>query len=93
MQATGTRDALIDCFGEALGIDAARVSETLSYQSIAAWDSMGHMALVAAIEERFQVVLDTEEILNMSSVARVREILAGHGAEVSPCASSTNASP
>jgi len=93
VQANRTGDALIDCFSEALGIDIDSVTEKLFYQSIEAWDSMGHMALVAAIEGRFDIVLDTDEILAMSSVAQAREILARHGVEVTPCVSSTTASP
>jgi len=43
------------------------------------WDSVGHMALVAALEGAFDIMLDTDDILGLSSVARAREILMRYG--------------
>ena len=37
------------------------------------------MALVAAIEGEFNLMLDTDDILALSSVAKAREILARYG--------------
>ena len=70
---------LIDCFVETFGIDRKKVSPKLAYQSIPQWDSVGHMALVAAIEDTFNVVLDTDDIIGMSDVAKAEEILLKHG--------------
>ena len=74
-----TQDRLKQAFVEALGIPATTDFESLSYRSIAEWDSVAHMQLVAAIESRFDVMLDTDEVIGMSSFARAREILAKHG--------------
>jgi acyl carrier protein len=51
----------------------------LAYQSIPEWDSVGHMALVAEIENTFNVTLDTDDIIGMSDVAKALEILQKHG--------------
>jgi acyl carrier protein len=64
---------------EALGVAPDAVTDALAYNSITQWDSVAHMALVAALETEFQTVLDTDEIIAMSSVAAAREILAKHG--------------
>jgi acyl carrier protein len=72
-------DKLVQCFAEALGIDAGLVADTLSYDSIPQWDSVAHMALVTELEAVFDVMLDTDEILALSSPVRAREILAHHG--------------
>jgi acyl carrier protein len=74
-------EKLIKCFIEALNIKSDQVVDSLKYQSIKAWDSVGHMALVAALEGEFNVMLDTDEILALSSVAIAREILRKHGVE------------
>ena len=37
------------------------------------------MALVAELENAFALMLDTEEIIAMSSVAEIRRILGAHG--------------
>jgi acyl carrier protein len=39
------------------------------------------MILVSALEEKFYVMLDTNEILDMSSVAKAKIILGNHGIE------------
>lgn len=67
---------LEDIFSETLGIDATRVVDGLEYNSIKEWDSVAHMALIAALEEAYDIMLETEDVIDMSSVGRAREILA-----------------
>ena len=40
--------------------------ENLKYRDIAAWDSVGHMTLIAAIEDEFDVEFDTDQVIDMS---------------------------
>ena len=49
--------------------------ETLKYQSIEVWDSVGHMMLMAALEEAFDIMMDTEDIIDFSSYVKGKEIL------------------
>ena len=70
---------LVDCFVQTFAIERDQVTPELAYQSISPWDSVGHMALVAEIENTFNVTLDTDDIIGMSSVARAVEILGKHG--------------
>jgi acyl carrier protein len=70
------KEKLVVAFAEALQIDPAVVTNDLQYKSIKAWDSVAHMALVAALEEAFDIMLDTDDIVDMSSVAKAKEILA-----------------
>lgn len=48
----------------------------LEYQTITAWDSVGHMSLVAAIEDGFDIMMDTDDIIDFSSYEKGKEILA-----------------
>ena len=48
----------------------------LKYQSIPAWDSVGHMSLVAALEDTFDIMLDTNDIIDLNSYEKGKEILA-----------------
>ncbi len=70
---------LIDCFVQTFAIERRQVVPTLAYQSIPQWDSVGHMALVAQIENTFNVTLDTDDIIGMSDVTKAVEILGKHG--------------
>lgn len=68
-------------FADALEIDAGSVCNDLQYNSIPEWDSVAHMTLVAELEKVFNVMLDTDQIIDMSSVAKAKQILAQHGVE------------
>ena len=48
----------------------------LEYQGIPDWDSVGHMELVATIEETFDIMMDTDDIIDLSSYEKGKEILA-----------------
>ena len=74
-------DRLKKCFAASLGVDQEAV-EGLSYKSVRQWDSVGHMALIASIEAEFDVMLDTDEIIALSSYEVAEGILKKHG--VSP---------
>lgn len=66
-------------FSDALGIELEQVSDALSYQGIPQWDSVAHMGLIAQLEDHYGVLLDTDDIIDMSSVTKAREILAKYG--------------
>ena len=51
-------------------------AKNLKYQSIDAWDSVGHMGLVSALEDAFDIMMDTDDIIDLSSFEKGKEILA-----------------
>lgn len=63
-------------------IEALEVSEEqlkgLAYQSIDAWDSVGHMGLIASIEDAFDIMMDTEDVIDLNSYEKGMEILREH---------------
>ena len=48
---------------------------TLSYQSVEGWDSVGHMNLIAVLEEAFDIMMETDDIIDLSSFEKGKEIL------------------
>lgn len=52
--------------------------EGLKYQGIEAWDSVGHMSLISAIEEAFDIMMDTDDIIEFSSYEKGMEILSSN---------------
>lgn len=72
------KEKLFNSFAEALNIDLSLVITDLSYQSIPEWDSITHMFLISQLEEDFDISLDTDEVIDLSSVAKAMEILQGH---------------
>ncbi len=55
----------------------------LEYQAIPEWDSVGHMSLVAALEEAFDIMMDTDDIIDFSSYEKGIELLAKYDVELS----------
>jgi acyl carrier protein len=48
----------------------------LKYQDISTWDSVGHMALMATLEETFDLEMDIDDIIEFSSFEIGKKILA-----------------
>jgi len=47
----------------------------LKYQQIELWDSVGHMTLVANLEDAFDIMMETDDIIDLSSYEKGKEIL------------------
>lgn len=53
----------------------------LKYQGVSLWDSVGHMTLIAALEDAFDIMIDTDDIIDLSSYEKGKEILKKYGVE------------
>jgi acyl carrier protein len=71
-------EKLKSAFIESLNIEASQLKENLEYGSNN-WDSVAHMALITAIENEFDIMLDTEDVIDMSSFKKAKEIVAKYG--------------
>lgn len=54
----------------------------LEYQGITQWDSVGHMSLIAALEDAFDIMMDTDDIIDLSSFEKGKEILKKYDIEI-----------
>lgn len=68
-------EKLVQCFVTALNIEADSVTDSLAYNEIAEWDSTAHMILIAELEDQFDIMLDTDDIIDMSSVGQAKKIM------------------
>lgn len=68
-------------FMETFEIDESKLPG-LEYQGIATWDSVGHMALIAALEGAFDIMMDTDDIIDLSSYEKGKEILKKYDVEI-----------
>jgi len=71
-----------NAFISAFQVDEEKL-EGLSYQSITEWDSVGHMALVAELEEAFSIQLEMDDVIELNSFEKGKEILAKYGVSMS----------
>ena len=68
-------------FTETLEIDESQVTDELTYNTIPEWDSIAHMALISEIDDAFDTMLDTDDVLDMSTFAKAKEILTKYDIE------------
>ncbi|MDR3349536.1 MAG: hypothetical protein LBO03_08060 [Acidaminococcales bacterium] len=68
-------------FAESFGISEGE-AKTAKYQEVANWDSVGHMTLMAALEAAFDIMLDTEDIIDFGSFEKGKEILKKYDVEI-----------
>ena len=74
-------DRLKQAFVTALGLPEGYDVTGLEYRSIVEWDSLAHLTLVTTVEMTFDVMLDTTDVLGLSSFAACVAILKRHGIE------------
>ncbi len=54
----------------------------LQYRGIELWDSLGHMDLIADLEEKFDIHINTADVMDFSSYEKGKEILKKYGVEL-----------
>ena len=62
-------------FIESLAIDEKKFKESIKYNEIPEWDSIGHMTLISGLEEKFKITIETDDIVDFSSFKKGIEIL------------------
>jgi acyl carrier protein len=71
-----------EAFAKALDLPPDTDIEALEIGKDPRWDSIGHMALVSELEARFGIMLETDDIIAMSSYAASVEVLRRYGVDV-----------
>lgn len=69
------RPKLDAAFRTVLGLDPDVDLTQIAYGETKRWDSVAHMQLVASLEQEFDIMLDTDEVIAMSDYSVVERIL------------------
>jgi acyl carrier protein len=75
-------ESLREAFLTALDLPPDTNVEALQIGETQEWDSLGHMTLVAELEDRFGIALETDDLVAMSSFAEAVEILRRYGVQL-----------
>ncbi len=54
----------------------------LKYQDIEQWDSLGHMSMIAALEDEFEIMFEMDDIIDFSSFKKGIETLKKYEVDV-----------
>jgi acyl carrier protein len=73
------REAIIQVLSEVFGLPPERFGDDTAPATVEGWDSVRHVELVVALEERFGCMFDPEEVPDLTSLERIEEILSRHG--------------
>ena len=68
-------------FMEIFSIDESKLDDDLEYNTIPEWDSVGHMGLIAELEEVFDIMMEMDDIIDFSSYKKGFELVAKYGVE------------
>jgi acyl carrier protein len=66
-------------FRKVFDFDSRRFTLDTTPENVPNWDSVGHMNLVAQLEAEFGLQFEVDEIMEMSSAAKIIEILRARG--------------
>ena len=55
------------------------MGDDLIYNSIPEWDSVGHMGMIAELEDVFEIMMEMDDIIDFSSYKKGFEIIAKYG--------------
>ena len=64
-----------DIFIKKLEIKPSKFKESIKYNDIPEWDSIGHMGLMSALEEAFNITLKTDDIVDFRKKKKGIKIL------------------
>ena len=70
--------AFIDCFS----VSEEVLNEEFVYQCIPAWDSVGHMGMIAALEDTFDIMMEMDDIVDFASYTLGIEKLKNYNIEI-----------
>jgi acyl carrier protein len=60
-------------------LEVKSISEQDSAETIANWDSVRHLTLMTAIEERFDIIFDADQMMTLTSVSEIVNALGRRG--------------
>jgi acyl carrier protein len=75
------QEKYLNAFMEALEVPADE-APAIVYGQSKAWDSVGHMTLIAALEDAFDIMMEMDDIIDLSSFEKGKEILRKYDVEI-----------
>jgi len=69
------KNKYIEIFIKSLSIDKKKFKESIKYNDIPEWDSIGHMTLMSNLEDGFKISIDTDDVIDFSSFKKGIQIL------------------
>lgn len=69
-------------FVEVLNTSEAALNENFTFKDVPQWDSVAHLSLISELEDAFDVMFESEDILHFGSYINGKKILKSYGVEI-----------
>lgn len=70
-------------FMDVFGVNEAVLNDSFTFKDVPQWDSVAHLSLISGLEDTFDVMFESEDILHYGSYENGKMILAGYGVDFS----------
>ncbi|MFO1428796.1 MAG: acyl carrier protein [Candidatus Competibacteraceae bacterium] len=74
-------EQLRDIIATTLKVPVEKITDSTKDEDLAAWDSLGHVNLMMALEQTFDILIEVEDFPTLNSVQGIVRYLAEHGIE------------
>ena len=81
-QKLNAKQELKKIMAELFDIKEDEITDESSMDNIVKWDSLNHINLIMTIEEQFRITMNADDIIEMTSFAKIKHILRGEGIEI-----------
>ena len=69
-------------FVDVLGVNESVLNEKFTFKDVEQWDSVAHLSLISELEDAFDVMFESEDILHYGSYENGKIILEKYGVEI-----------
>ena len=68
-----------DVFAKVFNVEESVLNESFTFKDVPCWDSVAHLALISELEDAFDVMFESNDILHYGSFLNGIEILKRYG--------------
>lgn len=72
---TEQKEKIYEIINKVLLIDKEKITNELTMKDVEEWDSMAHLMIVSELEQTFEIILEDDDIIVMTSVANILSTL------------------
>ena len=66
-------------FMDVLGVKEDALNDSFTFKTVPQWDSVSHLSLITALEDVFDIMFESEDILHYESYENGKKILEKYG--------------
>lgn len=77
------KNLYIKVFKEIFEVGEEELNEDFTFEKVSKWDSLTHLSLITALEDSFDVMFETEDILHFGGFLNGMKILEKYGVDFS----------